>query len=148
MMEKAKEALREQIGQDRVMALATRNGGGVAVRTVNVYTYDGCFYFITEEDSNKYQQIAENNNVALSVDAVQIAGTAAPLGHPADEANKSFIGFVEKQLPHRFDCYAAKPVMRLVRVEPSHAGFIALDTGAGYVIDFAKGTAAPIRLEM
>lgn len=40
-IKKAAETLWEQIGQDNIMALATRNGDGVASRTVNVYTYDG-----------------------------------------------------------------------------------------------------------
>jgi len=147
-MKTATEILWKQIGQDKTMALATRNGEGVAVRTVNVYTYDGCFYFITEADSNKYAQITQNNNVALSVDAIQITGFATPLEHPAGASNKSIADYVEKQLPQQFARYAAKPAMRLVKVKPNHASFIILESGEGYVIDFEENTAVPIKLEM
>ena len=147
-MKKATEILWKQIGQDKTMALATRNGEGVAVRTVNVYTYDGCFYFITEADSNKYAQITQNNNVALSVDAIQITGFATPLEHPSGASNKNIADYVEKQLPQQFARYAAKPAMRLVEVKPNHASFIILESGEGYVIDFEENTAVPIKLEM
>lgn len=143
IMEQAAQTLQEQIGQNKLMALATRNEDGVAVRTVNIYTCDGDFYFITEGDSN----ITQNNQVALSVDAIQIAGTATPLGHPADEANKDFVAFVEKQLPQQFARYATNTAMRLIQIRPVSASFILLESGAGYVIDFANSMAAPIKLE-
>nr|WP_092072979.1 pyridoxamine 5'-phosphate oxidase family protein [Dendrosporobacter quercicolus]NSL48820.1 pyridoxamine 5'-phosphate oxidase family protein [Dendrosporobacter quercicolus DSM 1736]SDM52395.1 Pyridoxamine 5'-phosphate oxidase [Dendrosporobacter quercicolus] len=144
----ATETLREQIGQDKIMVLATRNGDGVAARTVNIYTYGGCFYFITEADSNKYTQISQNAQVALSIDAIQITGCATLLEHPCSASNKLIAAFVEKQLPQQFARYAAEPVMRLIRVNPVSASFILLETGAGYVIDFAKNTAIPIQHEM
>lgn len=148
IMKKAKETLWEQIGQDKIMSLATRSGDGVAVRTVNVYTYDNCFYFITEADSNKYAQITQNNNVALSVDAIQITGFAIPLEHPTSKSNKNFADFIEKQLPKQFDRYEAKPIMRLIKVHPTSATFIMLESGKGYAIDFKKHTAMPIKLAM
>lgn len=148
MITKASETLQEHIGQDKIMVLATRNGDGVAARTVNVYAYGGCFYFVTEVDSNKYAQISKNENVALSIDAIQITGHATLLEHPYSEANKQIVNFVERQLPQQFARYADKPVMRLIRVTPVHASFISLKTGEGYVIDFVEKTAMPIRHEM
>lgn len=147
-MAKATETLREQIGQDKIMALATRNGDGVAVRTVNIYTYDGYVYFITEADSNKYAQISLNENVALSIDAIQITGYATPLEHPCSEANKEIANFIEEQLPQQFARFMSAPVMRLIKIKPSHASFILMETGSGYVIDFEKNIASPIKHEM
>lgn len=146
-MKKASEILWEQIGQDKIMALATRNEDGVAVRTVNIYTYCGCFYLVTEADSNKYAHIIQNNNVALSVDAIQITGFATPLEHPTDESNKNIVDYVEKQLPQQFARYDTKPVMRLIKIKPNHASFIRLESGEGYVIDFDENAAVPIKLE-
>ncbi|MDU4959034.1 MAG: pyridoxamine 5'-phosphate oxidase family protein [Sporomusaceae bacterium] len=105
---KATATLREQIGQDKPMALATRNGDGVAVRTVNVYSDDSYFYFITEADSNKYRQIRQNPHVALSIDAIQIAGCATPLEHPCSKSNQQLAGFVEK------NCRNSSPAMRII----------------------------------
>lgn len=148
MIEKATQILQENIGQDKLMALATRNGEGVAVRTVNVFTDQGCFYFITEADSNKYRQMSENEQVALSVDAIQIAGSVTLLDHPCSASNQAIAKVIEAQLPQRLARYAANPVMRLIKVTPAQASFILLHTGDGYVIDFAEHQAVPIRHEM
>lgn len=145
---KATETLYQRIGQDKIMALATRDGDGVAARTVNIYTFDGCFYFITEVNSNKYAQINQNKNVALSVDAIQVTGCATPLEHPCAEGNKPIASYIEEHLPQHFARYASVPVMRLIKIEPIYASFILLETGTGYVIDFAKKAAIPIKHEM
>lgn len=148
MISKAVETLQEQIGQDKIMVIATRNGEGVAARTVNVYTYNGCFYFITETDSNKYKQICKNKNVAFSIDAIQITGYATPLEHPCSESNKEIANFVEEMLPQQFARYASNPVMRLIKITPVYSSYILLETGEGYIIDFLKKTAIPIKHEM
>jgi len=130
------------------MVLATRNGDGVAARTVNVYTYNESFYFVTEADSNKYAQISQNANVALSVDVIQITGEASLLEHPASEANKQFVNAVEKELPQQFDRFASVPVMRVIKITPIHASFLSMETGKGYAIDFKENAAFPIQHEM
>jgi len=145
---KAKSILLEHIGQDKIMVLATRNGKGVAARTVNIYTYNGLFYLITEADSNKYAQISQNENVALSIDAIQITGYATLLGHPCSDTHKQISDFVEAQLPQQFARYASKPIMRLIEIKPIHASFLLMETGEGYIIDFEKKTAIPIKYEM
>ena len=148
MLTKASKTLYEEIGQDKIMALATRNGEGVAARTVNVYTYNGCFYFVTEENSNKYKQITENNHVALSVDAIQITGYAATLEHPCDESNNNIAHCIEEKLPGQFARYADNSIMRLIKVTPTYAAFILLKSGEGFIVDFSKATAIPISHEM
>lgn len=148
LLTKATKILYEEIAQDKIMALATRNGEGVAARTVNIYTYDGCFYFVTEENSNKYKQITENNQVALSVDAIQITGYATLLEHPGDTSNYHIIHYIEEKLPQQFAKYADSPVMRLIKVTPTHASFISLESGKGFIVYFLEGTATPISHEM
>ena len=148
MMANATKTLYEEIGQDKIMALATRNGDGVAARTVNIYTYDGCFYFVTEANSNKYKQIVQNNHVALSVDAVQITGHAAFLEHPCDGSNSEIVHYIEAKLPQQFTRYRENSIMRLIKVTPVYAAFILLQSGEGFMIDFSQGSAIPIRHEM
>lgn len=143
-MENATTILSQAIGQNKIMALATRNGEGVAVRTVNVYTYDDCFYFVTEWNSNKFSQLTINDHAALSVDAIQISGHAVPLEHPGDETNKEVVNHIESQLPQQFNQYKSESDKRLVKVTPANASFIMLDTGAGYVIDYDKKEAIQI----
>lgn len=148
LITQATRALFEHIGQDKIMVLATRNGDGVAARTVDVYYYDDCFYFVTETDSHKYAQITGNKNVALGVDAVQITGSATFLDHPCSESNKQVKDFVESQLPQQFARYADNPVVRLIKITPVHASFISMETGTGYVIDFTEQAAVPIEHKM
>ena len=148
IMKKAAENLWETIGQDKIMVLATKNGDGVAARTVNVYAFDGNFYFVTEADSNKYAQISKNANVALSIDAIQITGHAILLEHPSSEANKQVISAVEKELPQQFARYTSIPIMRLIKVKPMYASFLSLKTGKGYIVNFKENTAVPIKHEM
>jgi len=143
-MENAAAMLSEAIGQNKIMALATRNGEGVAVRTVNVYTYEDCFYFLTEWNSNKYGQLTINDNVALSFDAIQISGHAVGLEHPCDETNKEIVNHIESHLPEQFNRYKSESDKRLIKVIPASASFIMLDTGAGYVIDYDKKEAIQI----
>lgn len=147
-MKRATDILWDVIGQDKIMTLATRNGDGVAARTVNVYTHNESFYFITENDSNKYLQINQNANVALSVDAIQITGQAAFLEHPMDSSNKPIADAIEKQLPQQFSSYASDPTKRLLRITPIFASFILLETGEGFVIDFLAGDAKEIKHQM
>lgn len=148
MIEKARGDLEKEIGQDKIMVLATKNNEGVSARTINVYTYEGCFYFVTEADSNKYEQISKNSSVALSIDAIQIRGNGTLLPHPCSEFNKQIIGFIESGLPHHFDRYKDDPAMRLIKIIPAYASFLSMKTGNGYVIDYKEQTAMPIQHEM
>lgn len=148
IMKKASDTLFQTIGQNKIMAFATRNGNGVASRTVNIYTFRGNFYLVTENDSNKFAQINENGAVALSVDAIQITGHAVPLEHPCSESNKEIADFIEAQLSQQFSSYAARPEMRLIRIKPECASLILLETGEGYAMNFSENTAVELRHEM
>ncbi len=148
IFEKALEGLEKEIGQDKLMILATRNEEGVSARTVNIYTYEGCFYIVTEADSNKYEQISKNNSVALSIDAIQIRGIGTLLSHPLSDSNERVIGYIESGLPHHFDRYKDDPAMRLIKITPSYSSFLSMETGNGYVIDYKKQTAMSIKHEM
>jgi general stress protein 26 len=148
LMTKATTTLYEEIGQNKIMTLATRRGDGVAARTVNVYSHNGHFYFVTEENSNKYKQLTSNSHVALSVDAIQITGRATPLAHPCDESNCEIAHGIEEKLSQQFARYKDTPIMRLIEVTPADASFILLKSGEGFIIDFSENTAIPIRHDM
>ena len=71
----------ERFGHDNLIALATVDGGSPAVRTVNAYYMDGCFYTITYALSGKMQQIAKNPKVAICGDWFTARGVGESLGH-------------------------------------------------------------------
>ncbi len=77
----------ERFGHDTLIALATLDGTSPAVRTVNAYYEDGCFYTITYALSGKMQQIAANPKVAICGDWFTAHGTGESLGHILREEN-------------------------------------------------------------
>lgn len=71
----------ERFGHDNLIALATVDGDSPAVRTVNAYYEDGCFYTVTYALSGKMQQIAQNSKVAICGDWFTAHGIGESMGH-------------------------------------------------------------------
>ena len=89
-----------RFGCDNLIALATVDGDSPAVRTVNAYYEDGCFYTVTYALSGKMQQIAVNPRVAISGEWFTARGVGESLGHillpeNADLADKLRTVFAE-----------------------------------------------------
>ena len=90
----------ERFGHDNLIALATVDGDSPAVRTVNAYYEDGCFYTVTYALSGKMQQIAKNPKVAICGDWFTAHGIGESMGHillpeNADMADKLRTAFAE-----------------------------------------------------
>ena len=71
----------ERFGHDNLIALATVDGDSPAVRTVNAYYEDGCFYTVTYALSGKMQQIGKNPKVAICGEWFTARGSAESMGH-------------------------------------------------------------------
>ena len=71
----------ERFGLDNLIALATVDGDSPAVRTVNAYYEDGCFYAVTYALSGKMQHIAKNPQVAICGDWFTARGFGENMGH-------------------------------------------------------------------
>ena len=89
-----------RFGCDNLIALATVDGSSPAVRTVNAYYEDGCFYTVTYALSGKMQQIAVNPRVAISGEWFTARGVGESLEHillpeNADLADKLRTVFAE-----------------------------------------------------
>lgn len=90
----------QRFGHDNLIALATVDGDSPAVRTVNAYYEDGCFYTVTYVLSGKMQQITRNSRVAICGDWFTAQGGGESLGHillpdNADLAEKLRSAFAE-----------------------------------------------------
>lgn len=90
----------ERFGHDNLIALATVDGDSPAVRTVNAYYEDGCFYTVTYALSGKMQQIGQNPKVAICGDWFTAHGIGESMGHillpeNADMADKLRTAFAE-----------------------------------------------------
>lgn len=79
--------MNERFGHDNLIALATVDGDSPAVRTVNAYYEDGCFFIITYALSCKMQQIARNPKVAICGDWFTAHGVGISMGHILREEN-------------------------------------------------------------
>lgn len=73
--------MNERFARDSLIALATLDGDSPAVRTVNAYYADGCFYTITHALSRKMQQIGANPRISLCGEWFTARGTAESMGH-------------------------------------------------------------------
>ena len=88
--EKAQAILNERFGCDQLLSLATLDGDWPAVRTVNGYYEDGCFFVITYGLSNKMKQIEKNPHVALSGEWFTAQGIGENLGWFNREENADY----------------------------------------------------------
>ncbi|MBN1777959.1 MAG: pyridoxamine 5'-phosphate oxidase family protein [Clostridiales bacterium] len=88
---KAIEIMNERFGKDTELALATMDGERPAVRIVDAYYEDGCFYAITHALSGKMKQIAQNPAVAVCGQWFTGRGVGENLGWLRDEKNKAIL---------------------------------------------------------
>jgi|AGTN01.3.fsa_nt_gi Pyridoxamine 5''-phosphate oxidase. len=79
--------LNERFGRDTAISLATLDGGGPAVRTVDGYYEGGAFYVITDALSNKMRQIEKNPNVAVCGEWFTARGAGENLGYIGSSSN-------------------------------------------------------------
>lgn len=77
----------ERFGHDNLIALATVDGDSPAVRTVNAYYEDGCFYTVTYALSGKMQQIGKNPRIAICGDWFTARGVGENMGHILQKEN-------------------------------------------------------------
>ena len=82
----------ERFGHDNLIALATVDGDSPAVRTVNAYYEDGCFYAVTYALSGKMQHIAKNPQVAICGDWFTAHGIGESMGHILLPENANIAG--------------------------------------------------------
>lgn len=80
-MEQALQIMKERFGRDSLIALATLDGGEPAVRTVDAYYEDGCFYVVTYALSGKVQQLKAHPQVAVCGEWFTGKGVGENLGH-------------------------------------------------------------------
>ena len=93
----------ERFGKDSLISLATLDGDSPAVRTVDAYYQDGCFYTVTYAMSGKMQQIARNPKVAICGDWFTAHGLGESMGHIllpdnadlADKLRKAFAAWYD-----------------------------------------------------
>ena len=109
----------EYLNDRKYISLATALQNEVRSRIVD-YVNDGISIgFISWENTVKMTHLSKNPRVSLSVDALQIEGTAKILGHPNSAANKAFMDLYEKRHPSPYKNFISLQNSVLIMVEPT-----------------------------
>lgn len=130
----------ERIDKGMHLVIATSANNKVTARTVTVIPYNKKLYFPTWNNTIKYSQIKENNNVALSVDAIQLTGTAVDVGHPKEEKNKEFSRIFRDTFPDGFDEFITSNEAIVVEITLDDVMFNQVGSGEMYKASLTEKT--------
>lgn len=135
--EAARKIMAERFGHDCLIALATLDGTRPAVRTVNSYYEDGCFYTITYALSGKMQQIAQNSDVSICGDWFTAQGIGENLGYILLPENKKIAAKLREIFASWYDnghTNEADPNTIILRIRLTQG--VLMSHGTRYDIDF------------
>ncbi|MFW9881032.1 MAG: pyridoxamine 5'-phosphate oxidase family protein [Candidatus Thorarchaeota archaeon] len=86
-----KSEIIDLFNKNKLIVLATSSENHVTARMMSYVNNDLTIYFQTGKNFKKYQQISDNNNVALCFGNIQIEGLAEIKGHPFNNENSFFL---------------------------------------------------------
>ena len=109
-------AFLQEFGKGRKMVLSTSLQDHVTSRMMSVIQRKGIFYFQTDREMRKYEQLSGNPRVALCIENIQIEGLCREIGRPLEEPE--FCCLYEQCFPGSFLRYSALEKERLFAVTP------------------------------
>ena len=121
-------------GKGRKMVLSTSTDGKVSSRMMSVVRIEDKFYFQTDIELRKYDQIKNNKNVALCMDNIQIEGECEEIGHPLE--NDKFCEIFKECFKGSFDAYTSLKNERLFEVSPVFIERWVYEEGVPYIEKF------------
>lgn len=131
-----KEEIFSNFGYSKNMVLSTSYQDKVTSRMMSVIIFDGEFYFQTDKNFRKYNQIKNNPIVSLCCDNISIEGICTELGKPLD--NNRFIKLYEKYYNYSYQQYSSLQNERLFKVTPLYIQIWIYENAKPYIeiIDF------------
>ncbi|MDD6468074.1 MAG: pyridoxamine 5'-phosphate oxidase family protein [Erysipelotrichaceae bacterium] len=114
----AVEVMFRQLGNYKIMALATSVNDYVMVRNVSCLFYNDKVYFKTDMNFRKTQQLMQNPQVALCWNGVQIEGYAKNKGLVVEEEGRVFEKLYQKYLWGSYNKYSHEDTEILIEVTP------------------------------
>ena len=131
-----KEEIFSNFGYSKNMVLSTSYQDKVTSRMMSVIIFDGEFYFQTDKNFRKYNQIKNNPNVSLCCDNISVEGICTELGKPLD--NNRFIKLYEKYYNYSYQQYSSLQNERLFKVTPLYIQIWIYENAKPYIeiIDF------------
>lgn len=123
-------------GNSKNMVLSTSYQDKVTSRMMSVIIFEGEFYFQTDKNFRKYNQIKNNPNVALCCDNISVEGVCTEIGKSLD--NNKFIELYEKHYNYSFQQYSTLNNERLFKVTPTYIQMWTYENSKPYIeiLDF------------
>ncbi len=118
--EEAKELFFAQLGDWKIMALASSVNDYVMVRNVSCLFYDEKIYFKTDKNFRKTKQLFENPQVAMCYGGIQVEGVAKNCGLVVDEPGRRFEEGYKKYLWGSYNKYSHEDTEILIEVTPKY----------------------------
>lgn len=116
--EEAVALMFRQLGDYKIMALASSVNDYVMNRNVSCLFYDEKIYFKTDKNFRKTKQLFENPNVALCWSGIQVEGTAVNKGLVVHEPDRRFEKLYEKFLWNSYNKYNHEDTEIIIEVSP------------------------------
>lgn len=140
----ATELMKEQLGHDVIISLATCTENGVNVRNVNGYYKDGSVYVVTHSCTHKMKDIDKRSNVAICKDLMCAQGIGENLGNPKAESNRELREELKKKFVAFYDRHVDEndPGTCILKITLTTA--IAFSKDTKYIIDYKNATAKAI----
>lgn len=137
--EDKKAEIIENLGGSKNMVLSTSYNDKVTSRMMSVIVIDGEFYFQTDKNFRKYNQIKNNPNVSLCCDNISVEGICTELGKPA--YNQKFIALFEKYYNWSYNMYSMLDNERLFKITPEYIRLWTYENSEPYIeiLDFKSG---------
>lgn len=131
-----KEEIFSNFGYSKNMVLSTSYQDKVTSRMMSVIIFDGEFYFQTDKNFRKYNQIKNNPIVSLCCDNISVDGICTELGKPLD--NNRFIKLYEKYYNYSYQQYSSLQNERLFKVTPLYIQIWIYENAKPYIeiLDF------------
>lgn len=135
------ELMKEQLGHDVIISLATCTENGVNVRNVDGYYKNGSVYVVTHSCSQKMKDIYRKSNVAICKDLMCSQGIGENLGNPKEEWNRELREELKKVFVAFYDRHVNEndPRTCILKITLTNAVVFSKDTK--YSIDFKNSTA-------
>ena len=138
--EEVKNGFFARLGESCYMVLATSYRDYPMRSMMTCLVFDGCIWMQTDKKFPKYQQILNNNRVALVKNAVQIEGRAEITGHPLEKQNEKFARLMKKYHQESYDMQSKVDSEVVIKVIPEKAIDWLYEAGSNEIhnIDFVN----------
>ncbi|MFY9174217.1 MAG: pyridoxamine 5'-phosphate oxidase family protein [Peptococcia bacterium] len=107
------------LNQHNLWVLATSSNDKVTARTMSIVNIGLRILMQTGNNSEKYEQIMQNPQVALCRDNIQIEGVARIIGHPLEERNADFIKLYKAKHDIAYELYSHLEDEVVIEILPS-----------------------------